>query len=66
MMSENNQIVLGDPVDKTSVAAINLFWLGFIIYVVSYTISATDEVNYVVCNVFQFLDYSCSFHHRLY
>ena len=54
-MSENNRIVLEEPVDRTSVAAINLFWLGFIIYVVSYTISATDEVNYVVCNVFQLL-----------
>jgi len=54
-MSENNKIVLGEHVDRTSVAATNLFWLGFIIYAVSYTISATDEVNYVVCNVFQLL-----------
>jgi hypothetical protein len=54
-MSVYNKIVLGEPVDRASVAAINLFWLGFLIYVVSYTISATDEVNYVVCNVFQLL-----------
>ncbi len=54
-MAENCKTVLEEHVDRTSVAAINLFWLGFIIYAVSYTISATDEVNYVVCNVFQLL-----------
>ena len=65
-MSENNKLVLGESLDRTSVAAINLFWLGFIIYVVSYTISTTDEVNYVVCNVFQLLGLFMSYHLQPY
>jgi hypothetical protein len=41
-----------DP-DKRRGVVLNLFWLGFIIYSASYTISSTDQVNYIVCNVFQ-------------
>lgn len=41
--------------DRNKLIALNLFWLGFIIYIVSYTISATEQVNFVVCNVFQII-----------
>jgi hypothetical protein len=34
---------------------LNYFWIGFIIYTSAFAISATDQVNYVVCNVFQIL-----------
>jgi len=37
----------------TSAVAMNLFWLGFIVYIASFVISTSDEVNYVICNIFQ-------------
>lgn len=33
----------------------NYFWTGFIIYTSAFAISATGQVNYVVCNIFQIL-----------
>jgi hypothetical protein len=35
--------------------AINFFWLGFIIYSLSYTISTSDSVNYSFCQALQIL-----------
>jgi hypothetical protein len=32
---------------------LNLFWFGFVLYTLSYTISTTGTVNYNVCQVFQ-------------
>jgi len=40
---------------KTRDIVLSLFWLGFIVYTASYTISTTDQVNYIVCNVLQIL-----------
>lgn len=34
---------------------LNYFWIGFIIYTSAFAISATGQVNYVVCNIFQIL-----------
>lgn len=33
----------------------NLFWTGFIIYTLSYTISQSTHVNYIVCEIFQLI-----------
>lgn len=33
--------------------AINLFWLGFIVYALSYTISTSGSVNFIVCQLLQ-------------
>jgi len=41
--------------EKSELRIVNLFWLGFIIYIVAFAISTTEEVNYVVCNLFQIL-----------
>lgn len=41
--------------DKAFPIWLNFFWFGLIIYIASYVISTTDEVNYVVCNIFQIL-----------
>ncbi|HUZ58548.1 MAG TPA: hypothetical protein VMU83_07190 [Hanamia sp.] len=35
--------------------SINIFWLGFSIYTLSYIISTTGHVNYVICQAIQFL-----------
>ncbi|MEJ7823260.1 MAG: hypothetical protein WKF85_13120, partial [Chitinophagaceae bacterium] len=32
---------------------LNIFWLGFIIYAISYTLSKTGYINYIVCQAFQ-------------
>lgn len=45
--------VKGQTTIGTSAMAMNIFWLGFIVYIASFVISTTDEVNYVICNVFQ-------------
>ena len=34
---------------------VNILWIGFSIYTLSYTISTTTYVNYVVCQVFQII-----------
>jgi hypothetical protein len=52
MMQKNS---VEDSSIRTTLIASDLFWLGFIIYAASYAISATDEVNYVVCNLLQII-----------
>jgi hypothetical protein len=52
-MTENQEIQLEKNSDRLTNTASDLFWLGFVIYSASYTISTTEQVNYVVCNLFQ-------------
>lgn len=54
-MTEDQKIPLKEPSDSMAAAASGLFWIGFVIYAASYTISTTDQVNYVICNLFQIL-----------
>lgn len=54
-MVKNQDRAKEEIADKTLLIAINLFWFGFIIYTASYVISTSDEVSYVVCNLFQIL-----------
>ena len=52
----NDMALAGDTErDKIFLLASNFFWFGFIVYIASYTISTTDQVNYVICNLFQIL-----------
>jgi hypothetical protein len=48
--SEINKIA-----DKRNSLLLNIFWLGFIIYITSYAISSTDQVNFVLINLLQIL-----------
>ena len=32
---------------------INIFWTGFVIYTLSFTLSQSTHVNYIVCEIFQ-------------
>lgn len=41
--------------EKHDLRNVNLFWLGFIIYMVAFAISTTEQVNYVLCNIFQII-----------
>ena len=41
--------------EKTSLIWFKFFWTGLLIYVASYSISATGQVSYVLCNLFQVL-----------
>ena len=34
---------------------INIFWLGFLIYTLSYTLTTTTLMNYVICQAFQII-----------
>ena len=52
-MEDYQEILTEEIPDKGTLTALKLFWLGFIIYIVSFTISTSDQVNYVVCNIFQ-------------
>jgi hypothetical protein len=54
-MARNREIVKDIPGDKAMLVALNLFWFGFIIYIASYVISTTNQVNYIICNLFQVL-----------
>jgi hypothetical protein len=39
--------------DEKNALLLNIFWLGILIYVVSYLIAQSDKVSYVLCNIFQ-------------
>lgn len=50
---ENNT---DDSIKKRNAEFIStIFWTGFIIYILSYTISTTGKVNFKICNVFQII-----------
>lgn len=42
-------------VRKSEDNLLNLFWFGFVLYTASYTISMTQQVNYIFCQIFQIL-----------
>lgn len=45
-----------DSIKKRNAEFIStIFWAGFIIYILSYTISTTGKVNFKICNVFQII-----------
>lgn len=52
-MTDITENYLEEKDKKKDLIPLNLFWLGFIIYITSYAISSTDQVNYVLINVVQ-------------
>jgi hypothetical protein len=54
-MSATSQFI-SEPGQNAKVdGAIYFFWVGFLIYSLSYTISTSDSVNYIVCQALQIL-----------
>lgn len=41
--------------DEKNTIPLNIFWLGFLIYIFSYLIAQSDKVSYALCNVFQII-----------
>ena len=41
--------------EKQELWIVNFFWLGYMIYIVAFTISTTEKVSYVLCNIFQII-----------
>src|SRR5690606_27694117 len=39
--------------DRVELITLNLFWIGFIVYTVSWTLSKSTQVNFIVCQLFQ-------------
>jgi hypothetical protein len=52
-MTDNPEISLVSGFDKITTKALNLFWIGFIIYSASFALSTTTTVNYIVCLALQ-------------
>jgi hypothetical protein len=41
--------------DRRDLITINLFWIGFVVYTASWTLSASKQANYIICQMFQLL-----------
>lgn len=54
-IEDDQQVFAYSSLDRKSNQRINIFWLGFIIYTIAYTISTTDFVNNKICIAFQVL-----------
>lgn len=39
--------------DRRDLIYINLFWIGFVIYTASWTLSASKQANYIICQMLQ-------------
>ena len=39
--------------DREELVTLNLFWIGFVVYTVSWTISKSTQVNYIICQLLQ-------------
>ncbi|MBN2522178.1 MAG: hypothetical protein JXB24_02840 [Bacteroidales bacterium] len=51
-MSENGP---ENITNKKNSLLLNLFWLGFIVYITSYAVSSTSQISYILVNVLQIL-----------
>jgi hypothetical protein len=54
-MADNSEFIPDSGYDKRTSFILDIFWLGFIIYSASFTISTTIAVNFKVCQVLQIL-----------
>ncbi len=54
-MVNNPKTLSIDNPDQRTLRAVNLFWLGIIMYMTAYTIASTDTVNWIVCNLIQMI-----------
>lgn len=53
LISDKPVISLDSGFDKTTGKALNIFWIGFVIYSASFALSTTTTVNYILCQVLQ-------------
>lgn len=54
-MADDSEFLLNENNDKNTEKLLNYFWVGFIIYSASYTITTTTAVNYIICQFLQIL-----------
>lgn len=54
-MENKEEIYSGTEAEKNLRIPINLFWIGFIIYAASFSVSATDQISFIVVNLFQII-----------
>src|SRR5690606_4419088 len=40
-------------ISRSELVTLNLFWIGFILYTASWTLSKSTQVNYIICQIFQ-------------
>jgi len=52
-MVSNLENVLITSSKKHTNKLLNFFWIGFLVYIASFTISTTTTVNYILCQTFQ-------------
>jgi hypothetical protein len=52
-MTDINENYIEQNSKRKDLIPLNLFWLGFMIYAISYAVSSTDQVSYVFLNVLQ-------------
>jgi hypothetical protein len=52
-MTTQEEVITYGKSDNRIDTAFKYFWLGFIIYSLSYTISTSDSVNYILCQILQ-------------
>jgi len=52
-MLEDTGVQLEGGYIKNNNLTLNLFWLGFMIYIVSYAVSSTNQVSFIIVNLFQ-------------
>lgn len=50
-----SEVGLENMTNRKDSLLLNLFWLGFMIYITSYAISSTNQVNFVFVNVLQII-----------
>lgn len=55
LISDKPVISLVSGLDKTTGKALNIFWIGFVIYSASFALTTTTAVNYILCQIFQIL-----------
>jgi len=54
-MVNQNYLIDLQYISHKKLKSINIFWLGFSIYTLSYTLGTTGHVNYVICQAIQLL-----------
>ncbi len=54
-MTNENQFHNIFSISPKQLKSINLFWIGFILYITAYTISTTGHVNYIICQLIQII-----------
>ena len=54
-MIKNSDYYINEAPDKKKLLAFDFFWLGFILYILSFTLSQTGEIKYLITDLIQIL-----------